>query len=204
MDDAYGWFDSEQTALQFVAEYNTLHETISTTHSVPREGGECLDVESWKGAGWRLSGRLDLRTFQKPGNAYLYIPSEHPVHVKKSFIVATAAKGGEGGARAGGCEGEEEASLGERRGRGTTATTPSAKMSSESELELAVGVGEGGGDGGDGEAPGEDLRAATVGATHRRSGGTGLRVACASATESVGWLSRDHLQIWYNRGTGYG
>eukprot|EP01050_Picozoa_sp_SAG11_P025192 SAG11_NODE_5603_length_1511_cov_0.900142_2_plen_266_part_00 len=45
-NDAYAWFDSDKVALQFVAEYNSLHETIDTTHSISRNGGECLDVES--------------------------------------------------------------------------------------------------------------------------------------------------------------
>eukprot|EP01050_Picozoa_sp_SAG11_P028174 SAG11_NODE_7434_length_1144_cov_1.400000_1_plen_342_part_01 len=90
VDDAYGWFVNEQQAENFVAEYNQLHVSIKTTHDISREGGVCLDVEGFKRNGWHLSGRLDLRTYQKPGNAYLYIPwnSEHPQHVKKSFITA--------------------------------------------------------------------------------------------------------------------
>eukprot|EP01050_Picozoa_sp_SAG11_P020568 SAG11_NODE_3490_length_2415_cov_3.409758_2_plen_300_part_00 len=90
VDDAYGWFANEHIAELFVAEYNQLHVTIRTTHDISREGGVCLDVEGFKGHRWHSSGRLDLRTYQKPGNAYLYIPwnSEHPQHVKKSFITA--------------------------------------------------------------------------------------------------------------------
>jgi len=47
-----------------------------------------LDLTIYKGKRFYSSGLLDLKTYQKPVNAYLYIPytSEHPMHTLKSFV----------------------------------------------------------------------------------------------------------------------
>ena len=47
-----------------------------------------LDFTIYKGKRFYSSGLLDFKLYQKPLNAYLYVPytSEHPIHTLKSFI----------------------------------------------------------------------------------------------------------------------
>eukprot|EP01050_Picozoa_sp_SAG11_P000320 SAG11_NODE_8_length_31217_cov_52.169677_22_plen_127_part_00 len=47
-----------------------------------------LDVLAFKGPRFESTGRIDTRTYQKPGNTYLFIPpwTEHPRHVLTAFM----------------------------------------------------------------------------------------------------------------------
>jgi hypothetical protein len=47
-----------------------------------------LDLTIFKGERFQKEGKLDIRTFQKPQNAYMYIPlsSDHPKDMFKSFV----------------------------------------------------------------------------------------------------------------------
>ena len=52
-----------------------------------------LDLEVFKGPGWRRSGLLDTRCFQKATNKYLYLPftTETPLHILSGFITGESS-----------------------------------------------------------------------------------------------------------------
>ena len=47
-----------------------------------------LDLTIFMGTRFQKEGKLDIKTFQKPQNAYMYIPmaSDHPKEMFKSFV----------------------------------------------------------------------------------------------------------------------
>jgi hypothetical protein len=61
---------------------------LELTWSVSDHMAVFLDLEIFKGAGWRNTSLLDSRCFQKATNRYLYLPfsTETPRHVFMSFI----------------------------------------------------------------------------------------------------------------------
>eukprot|EP01050_Picozoa_sp_SAG11_P015682 SAG11_NODE_2061_length_3871_cov_6.900583_2_plen_285_part_00 len=88
VDDCGGWFrGTEQELRLFLQDYKDM-SYFETTDEYSQERLIMLDVEAFKGDGFDRSGRLDTCTYQKQGNAYLYIPpwSEHPRHMRKSLV----------------------------------------------------------------------------------------------------------------------
>eukprot|EP01052_Picozoa_sp_SAG31_P019893 SAG31_NODE_1470_length_8219_cov_6.189039_5_plen_274_part_00 len=61
---------------------------LEITAEVTSTSFTMLDLLCEKGPDWQKTGRLDLSVYQKPGNAYLYIPgfSDHPIHVLRAWI----------------------------------------------------------------------------------------------------------------------
>eukprot|EP01052_Picozoa_sp_SAG31_P006374 SAG31_NODE_292_length_18283_cov_10.859859_17_plen_445_part_01 len=61
---------------------------LEITAEVTSTSFTMLDLLCEKGPDWQNTGKLDLSVYQKPGNAYLYIPgfSDHPIHVLRAWI----------------------------------------------------------------------------------------------------------------------
>lgn len=65
-----------------------MHENIRLTHVVSNESVDFLDLTVCKGATFPHTSLLDVKPYQKPMNAYLYIPvfSHHNQSMFKGFI----------------------------------------------------------------------------------------------------------------------
>ena len=76
------WIGIADQLLSLFAELNSLDPNIERTFEYSKVSGVFLDVNFFKGPGWRLTGFLDTSVFQKSVNMYLYTPpsSEHPRH----------------------------------------------------------------------------------------------------------------------------
>ncbi|XP_057832304.2 uncharacterized protein LOC131042973 [Cryptomeria japonica] len=91
IDDAVGvWTGSEETLSLFFQHYQMFYPEIKITTCVSSSSVNILDITFFKGERFSASGILDTCCFQKPLNAYQYIPfgSWHPQHQKKSFIIS--------------------------------------------------------------------------------------------------------------------
>lgn len=67
---------------------NSMHPTISITYNVSDNSVDFLDMTIHKGSLFPTTSILDIKPYQKPMNAYLYIPifSYHSPFVFKAFI----------------------------------------------------------------------------------------------------------------------
>ena len=68
--------------------YNRLRPSIRITWNKSYYSFDFLDIRGYKGLRWKLEGRIDTYTFQKPLNRYLYLTyrSFHLPYHRKSFI----------------------------------------------------------------------------------------------------------------------
>lgn len=73
----------------FKAAFDTACPGIAFTYVVNSQAVDYLDLHISKGTRFLQTGIVDLACFQKPANAYSYIPwfSFHPPSMKRSFIV---------------------------------------------------------------------------------------------------------------------
>ncbi|XP_059072357.1 uncharacterized protein LOC131873564, partial [Cryptomeria japonica] len=91
IDDALGvWTGDESSLLDFFSQYQSFYPEIKITPSVSSSSVDLLDITFFKGVRFSACGVLDTKCYQKPLNAYQYIPyySWHPPHQKKSFILS--------------------------------------------------------------------------------------------------------------------
>jgi hypothetical protein len=94
IDDIFAVCENIEFGLEFVRIFNSLSKTIKLT-VVYNEGEKkqekipFLDTLIWKGALFARKGLFDVCVYQKPMNAYLYIPvfSYHSQRTFSSFIV---------------------------------------------------------------------------------------------------------------------
>lgn len=88
IDDLLAMFSTKAAALDFVKRYNELHRNIKITWEISDSTVNFLDLTIYKGARFQSKGLIDLATFGKAMNPYLYVPfsSHHPVAMKKGFI----------------------------------------------------------------------------------------------------------------------
>jgi len=89
IDDIIAVFASEQQAIDFWKQYNSLHTDIKATGTTG-ESVVWLDLVVFKGLRFSATGIVDFRVYQKDLNLYLYLPfySCHPYHSKVAFISA--------------------------------------------------------------------------------------------------------------------
>lgn len=90
IDDAFGIWSGSEEALQLLfSAYQSFYPEIVITPVVSSSSVQILDICFFKGADFHVTGKLSSKCFQKPLNAYQYIPfsSWHPVHQKKAFII---------------------------------------------------------------------------------------------------------------------
>jgi len=88
IDDICSVLCSNDHASTLLLLLNNMHANIRLTHVVSEESVEFLDLTVYKGDLFSTTSVFDLKTYQKPMNAYLYIPlfSYHNRAVFKSFI----------------------------------------------------------------------------------------------------------------------
>ena len=74
---------------KFIELYNRLVPSINLTLESHGTSVNFLDLKIFKGHRFLNKNKLDIRTYQKPLNLYLYIPfsSNHPKSVFKGFVV---------------------------------------------------------------------------------------------------------------------
>jgi hypothetical protein len=89
IDDGFVmWRGSELELRSFLSQ---IYEGsgLQLTITISGERVIFLDMEIFRSADFLTLRKFDVRCYQKPMNAYLYLPyrSEHPVHVWESFIV---------------------------------------------------------------------------------------------------------------------
>jgi hypothetical protein len=89
-DGAVVWTGSRENLLSWLENFNSLIPEIKLTWSVSETELVFMDVRLYKGARFHEQGVLDMETYQKTLNKYLYVPfcSYHPVHCKKGFITS--------------------------------------------------------------------------------------------------------------------
>lgn len=89
-DGAVFWVGTRPQLDCWLKAFNDVHPDIRITATVSSESIDFLDLTFYKGDRFRATGILDVRTFQKPMNKYLYLPflSYHPVHCKRGFITS--------------------------------------------------------------------------------------------------------------------
>lgn len=82
------WDGDKDSLMEYLAAFNNLSPTIKLTWTVSDSSIDFLDLTFHKGLRFTEQGVLDLATFQKPMNTYLYLPfsSFHPKHCKQGFI----------------------------------------------------------------------------------------------------------------------
>jgi hypothetical protein len=95
IDDIFAVCPSVEFAETFVRVFNSISPTIKLTHEIvsnisARKNLPFLDVEISKGLLFKRCGLLDICLYQKPMNAYLFIPvfSNHSPRVFSSIIVS--------------------------------------------------------------------------------------------------------------------
>ena len=91
IDDVVGvWTNDESSLSAFFSQYQSFYPEIRITPSVSFSSVDILYITLFKGDRFNSCGILDTKCFQKPLNAYQYIPyySWHPSHQKKSFILS--------------------------------------------------------------------------------------------------------------------
>jgi hypothetical protein len=95
IDDIFAVCPTVQFAETFVRIFNSISPTIKLTHEIvsntsTRKNLPFLDVQISKGKLFESSGLLDICLYQKPMNAYLFIPvfSNHSPHMFSSIIVS--------------------------------------------------------------------------------------------------------------------
>ena len=91
LDDGFlAWTGSKESLLHWLALFNNRVDQIKLTWQTSLQEIDFLDLHLFKGPRFAIENILDVSTFQKSMNCYLYIPaiSYHPVHVKKAFILS--------------------------------------------------------------------------------------------------------------------
>lgn len=81
IDDVFAILNSKTSAEQFATALNQLHPPhIEFTSTTSMTEGVFLDTTTYKGPRLTHSNQLDIRTYQKPTNTYMYLPasSSHP------------------------------------------------------------------------------------------------------------------------------
>lgn len=88
IDDIFTIFKSKPDYLLFLKKFNQLHDNITLTSTCSTSSIDYLDLTIFKGPRFNHSKRLDTKTYQKPVNAYLYLPahSGHSLSQKTAFI----------------------------------------------------------------------------------------------------------------------
>lgn len=89
-DGCMVWNGSRERLVQFLDCYQSIYpEHIRITSCISSSSINILDIVLFKGDDFHTSGKLSTRCFQKPLNAYQYIPftSWHPKHQKVAFVV---------------------------------------------------------------------------------------------------------------------
>ena len=91
VDDLCAMFNRDQDYLTgFINDYRTALQLrgLDITAETSTESAVMLDQHMSKGPTWSKTGRLDLRVYQKPMSAYLYIPahSDHAAHIRSAWI----------------------------------------------------------------------------------------------------------------------
>lgn len=95
VDDINSLFRCSRSVVeQFFAELNELEPTINLTFEISDARVIMLDLEIYKGPRFRKTGRLDIKTYQKPMNRYSYLPacSYHSDAMKRAFIKGEAIR----------------------------------------------------------------------------------------------------------------
>ena len=91
IDDGAGVWTGERSSLvSWLEHFNSLIPEINLTWTISETELIFMDVRLYKGPRFRVCGILDMETYQKPMNKYLYVPfcSYHPVHAKTGFITS--------------------------------------------------------------------------------------------------------------------
>lgn len=91
IDDGAGvWLGTEESLLSWLEYFNSLIPEIKLTWHISRDNMDFMDVRLFKGKRFDACQILDMETYQKSMNKYLYVPfcSYHPVHCKKGFITS--------------------------------------------------------------------------------------------------------------------
>jgi hypothetical protein len=91
IDDGFvAWEGSKDTLLKWLERFNNLVDQIKLTWHVSEVDCDFMDLHLFKGARFSREQVLDVSTFQKQLNCYLYIPagSYHPLHCKSGFITS--------------------------------------------------------------------------------------------------------------------
>ncbi|CAI5471116.1 unnamed protein product [Closterium sp. Yama58-4] len=91
IDDGFIVWPGSRSELEcYLSTFNGLDPNIKLTWHISDSSADFLDMVIFKGPRFAEKGNLDLKTFQKPMNSYLYLPfsSYHPRHCKVSFIRA--------------------------------------------------------------------------------------------------------------------
>lgn len=84
------WTGSRDRLQEFLDCYQSIYpDNIRITSCISDTSVNLLDVVLFKGPDFELSGKLSTRCYQKPLNAYQYIPftSWHPRHQKTAFVL---------------------------------------------------------------------------------------------------------------------
>jgi hypothetical protein len=91
IDDAFGiWDGPRNTLTDFLNTYGApLQQHIRIECCISDHQANILDITFYKGPIFAKTGTLDSSCYQKPLNAYLYLPwsSAHPSTHKKGFII---------------------------------------------------------------------------------------------------------------------
>ena len=91
IDDGAGiWTGTRESLLSWLEYFNSLIPEIKLTWNISEFEMIFMDVRLYKGSRFHDTGVLDMETYQKLLNKYLYVPywSYHPVHSKKGFITS--------------------------------------------------------------------------------------------------------------------
>ncbi len=90
IDDIFAIFKNKLHAEQFIKVYNSTVDSIKITHSVSQSEGIFLDLVIYSSDTFPITGKLDVKLFQKPQNKYQYLPpfSFHNKAVYNSYIGA--------------------------------------------------------------------------------------------------------------------
>ena len=88
VDDILACVVSDSHATTLLTLLNHMHHTLTITHTVSDISIDFLDMTIHKGVLFPTTKLLDIKPYQKPMNAYLYIPtfSNHRDTVYKAFI----------------------------------------------------------------------------------------------------------------------
>ena len=90
IDDIYMiWADDMATLQSFLDDLNSFNHHIKFTYAISESEVIYLDVNTFKGNRFNTSGILDIKTFFKKTNAFMYVPfdSDHPLSVKKAVAI---------------------------------------------------------------------------------------------------------------------
>ena len=89
IDDMFIIWPEKSTLSQFLTDLNSFHPNFRFTHSVSSLSVDFLDITIYKGPDFRVTNKLDIKTFQKAQNLYQYLEftSAHPKNIYSSIIL---------------------------------------------------------------------------------------------------------------------